>query len=118
MKTTPEIKIDNPLYVLLQKGHINEFNERKMRGESSDLKNCDFRNMDLRGMDADGLDLSGGYFRQTDLRGIDLTNANLEGASIHAAKISGVYFPKQLSADEISLSFTYGTRMRYKSGEY
>jgi len=70
----------------------------------------------LRGMDADGVDLSGCYFRQADLRGLDLTGAILEGASIHAAKISGVTFPKALSAEEILLSLVHGTCMRYASG--
>ncbi len=113
MTDTPQIKNDDPLYRLLREGHINDFNESKVRGERTDLRNCDFRGIDLRGMDADGLDLSGGYFRQADLRGIDFTNTNLEGASIHATKISGTYFPKQLSADEITLSLTHGIRMRY-----
>jgi len=115
MKSKPEIKNDDPLYRLLREGHINEFNESKARGERTDLTNCDFRGLDLRGMDADSLDLSSGYFRQADLRGIDFTNTILEGASIHATKISGTYFPKQLSADEITLSLTHGTRMRYNT---
>jgi hypothetical protein len=29
------------------------------------------------------------------------------------AKVSGVYFPTALSADEIRLSLDYGTRLRY-----
>ena len=49
----------------------------------------------------------------SNLRGIDFSEARLEGASIHGAQISGVYFPAQLRADEISLSLEHGTRMRY-----
>jgi len=113
MTRKPEIKNDNPLYRLLRDGHIEEFNENKARGERSDLTYCDFRGIDLRGIDADGLDLSGGYFRQADLRGIDFTNTNLEGASIHATKISGTWFPKGLSPEEITLSLMHGTRLRY-----
>ena len=63
----------------------------------------------------DGLDFSHSYFRQADLRGVDLSQANLEGASIHSARIAGAYFPKEISADEILLSFMHGTRMRYRS---
>ena len=44
----------------------------------------------------------------------DFRKANLEGASINAAKISGAYFPPELSASEIELSLLHGTRMRYQ----
>lgn len=111
--TAPLIKHDEPLYILLREGRIEEFNQRKADGEQCDLRNCDFRGLDLRGLDATGLDLSGGYFRQADLRAVDMSQARLAGASIHAAKISGVYFPPQLGAAEITLSLEHGTRMRY-----
>ena len=39
---------------------------------------------------------------------------DLEGASIAGTKISGTYFPKELSAEEINLSLQHGTRMRYR----
>jgi len=113
MARKPEIKNDNLQYRLLREGHIKEFNESRARGERGDLTSSDFRGIDLRGIDADGIDLSGCYFRQGDLRGIDFTNTILEGASIHAAKISGTYFPKELSAEEILLSLQHGTRLRY-----
>jgi uncharacterized protein YjbI with pentapeptide repeats len=47
------------------------------------------------------------------LRGVDFSKTNLEGASIHSARIAGAYFPPQIPADEILLSFMHGTRMRY-----
>lgn len=109
----PEIKNDNPLYRLLREGFISEFNKEKELVEYCDLRNCDFRGVSLRGMDAEGVDLRGCYFRQADLRALDLSGAKLEGASIHAAKISGVFFPKELSADEVLLSLIHGTCMRY-----
>lgn len=111
--STPEIK-DDPMYRLLREGAIEEFNSRRAAGESCDLVGCDLRTMDLRKLDARGLDLRDCYFRQADLRGIDFSETNLEGASINAAKISGAFFPKQLSAEEITLSLTHGTRMRYR----
>ena len=114
MSNKPQIKTD-PLYQLLREGKIDEFNSRRVSGESCDLTGCDFRGLDLRGIQADGLDLSDGYFRQTDLRAVDLRNAQLEGASIHGAMISGVYFPKALNSDEIYLSLAHGTRMRYSA---
>lgn len=108
----PAIKQD-PLYQLLRDGKIQEFNTRHKAGEDSDLTGCDFRGLDLRGLLADGLNLCDCYFRQTDLRGVDLSAANLLGASIHGAKISGVFFPTDLAAEEILMSLEHGTRMRY-----
>ncbi len=64
-------------------------------------------------MNARGLDFSTAYFRNCDLSGIDFRETNLEGASLMDAKVSGVYFPTALSADEIRLSLDYGTRLRY-----
>ncbi|MCB1876901.1 MAG: pentapeptide repeat-containing protein [Chromatiales bacterium] len=114
MANGPEIK-ENPLYHLLRSGDIREFNRRKAAGEIPDLAGADLRGLDLRGMDADGVDFSNSYFRQSDLRGIDFSKANLEGASINGAKISGTLFPSQLRAEEINLSLTHGTRMRYSA---
>jgi len=113
MSETPIIKNDDHMYRLLREGHIKNFNEARAHGENSDLTNCDFRGIDLRGLNAEGLDLSGCYFRQADLRGIDFSNTRLEGASIHATKISGAYFPPQITSEEIILSLVHGTRMRY-----
>ena len=108
----PAIKGD-PLYQLLREGKIDEFNARHAAGEQCDLTAADFRGLDLRGLVADGLDLSDGYFRQADLRGVDLSKTKLLGASIHGAKISGVYFPIDLAAEEILMSLEHGTLMRY-----
>ena len=113
MSTAPKIKAD-PLYRLLREGRVDAFNQEKAHGKTCDLTDCDFRGIDLRGIDAIGLDLSGCYFRQADLRGVDLSQTKLEGASIHSARIAGAYFPKQISAEEILLSFMHGTRMRYR----
>jgi uncharacterized protein YjbI with pentapeptide repeats len=110
--STPLIKHDQPLYMLLREGEVKEFNRRKAAGEKCDLTHCDFRGLDLQGWDASGLDLRGGYFRQADLRGVDFSTSNLDGASINSAKISGVLFPKALAVEEITLSLLHGTRMR------
>jgi uncharacterized protein YjbI with pentapeptide repeats len=105
---------DDPLYQLLRDGNIAEFNRRKAAGKSCDLTHCDLRNLDLRGMDASGLDLSHCYFRSANLRGVDFSKSRLEGASLNEAKISGAYFPADLTAAEIALSVEHGTRMRYR----
>lgn len=112
--SAPVLSAD-PLYRLLRDGKIDEFNQRVAAGEKTDLTSCDFRHLNLQGLNATGLDFSNSYFRQADLRGIDFTTCeSLDGASIHGAKISGVYFPAELGADEILLSLQHGTRMRYK----
>jgi uncharacterized protein YjbI with pentapeptide repeats len=103
-----------PLYQLLRDGRIAEFNAQKAAGMKEDLTACDFRNVDLKGLDADGLDLSDGYFRLADLRGIDFRHCRLEGASLNGAKVSGAFFPPELSAEEILLSITHGIRLRYR----
>lgn len=105
----------NALYDLLRAEQIDEFNKRIAAGESVDekLRGGDFRGLDLRNLIVDGLDLRDAYFRGADLRGIDFRDCNIEGASFCQAHISGCYFPTQLSADEIRLSFDLGIRVRY-----
>lgn len=113
--TNPVIS-DDPIYRLLREGKIDEFNQRVAAGEKVDLTGCDFRHLNLQGINTKGLDFSSSYFRQADLRGVDFSNCDsLEGASIHAAKISGAYFPKEIRADELLLSLEHGTRLRYTS---
>jgi uncharacterized protein YjbI with pentapeptide repeats len=109
----PEIKRDDSMYQLLREERVEEFNQRRANGEQCDLRHCDFRGLDLRGLNAKGLDFTGSYFRQTDLRGINFHESCLEECSINGAKISGVYFPKELPAEEVMMSLTHGTRMRY-----
>lgn len=78
------------------------------------MSGTDFRALRLCGLNVEGIDFSNSYFRLADLRGLDLRTCNLEGASLHAADISGCYFPKELSPDEIAMSVEQGTRMRYR----
>lgn len=108
-------KSTDPLYLLLREGRSDEFNRRIKSGESCDLSGCDFRGIDLRGLQPDNLDFSDCYFRQADLRGLDLRTCSLIGASLHAAHVSGAYFPAELSALEIDLSVRLGTRLRYRA---
>jgi uncharacterized protein YjbI with pentapeptide repeats len=105
---------DDPLYQLLRSENIKEFNEQRQTMDASNLCSGDYRGRDLRNMDASGLDFRDSYFRNTDLRGIDFRQSNLEGASLIDAKVSGTYFPDEVSAEEIRLSLDTGTRLRYK----
>lgn len=108
----PVIKQD-PLYRLLRNEDIKAFNEQRDTLDSSELRSGDYRGRDLRTMNASGLDFSNSYFRNSDLSGIDFRETNLEGASLLDAKVSGTYFPPELSAEEIRLSLDTGTRLRY-----
>jgi uncharacterized protein YjbI with pentapeptide repeats len=112
--SAPEIDKDNQLYQLLRDEKIEEFNKRKEQGEAVNLTHCDFRGLDLRGLNAYDIDFTGSYFRQTDLRGINFSKSILRECSVNGAKISGVYFPPELSPEEINMSLTHGTRMRYR----
>lgn len=104
----------DPLYLLLRSGQVEDFNRRRNAGETVDLRGCSLRGLDLRELDATGLDLSDCYCRQADLRGLDLRHCRLGGASLHAAHVSGVYFPADLDPAEIEMSVRLGTRLRVR----
>lgn len=104
--------IDHPLYVLLQEEGIAEFNRRRAAGEQVSLAGAMLRSLDLRGINADGLDLRDACLRGCDLRGIDFRTAKLEGATITEARVSGTYFAREFSAEEIRLALEKGTRLR------
>ena len=109
---SPLKRSSDPLYRLLREEEVPAFNQRREKDKKYDFRGCTFRGSDLRGLDAHGLDLRDAYFRDADLRGVDLREALLEGASFGSAKISGAYFPDDISAEEIRLSVEYGTRVR------
>ena len=105
----------DPMYQLLREEKVAEFNKLKAKGKSCDLTNCDFRGLDLREMDVRGVDLSNAYFRGADLRSIDFRGSKLAGASLADAKISGCFFPEDISAQEVLMSVQHGTRIRQPS---
>ena len=109
----PVIKSD-PLYQMLRHEDVDGFNTSRDTLDTSELTGGDYRGRDLRKVNARGLNFANAYFRNCDLSGIDFRDTNLEGASLMDAKVSGVYFPDQLSAEEIRLSLNYGTRLRYR----
>jgi uncharacterized protein YjbI with pentapeptide repeats len=82
------------------------------QGGVVDLSNAHLRAYDLRKYHLAKANLTGAYLRATDLRSLDLSQANLEGASMKEAKVSGVNFPRNLSAQEIMMSLHHGTRLR------
>jgi uncharacterized protein YjbI with pentapeptide repeats len=104
---------DDPLYQLLRNDDVTGFNQAREQGRQCDLAGCDLRGLDLRNLQIAGMNLEDTYFRGADLRGIDFRGCNLNGASLADAKISGCYFPIELSPDELHLSVSMGTRLRH-----
>ena len=96
----------------LRAGQVEEFNNHIADFDMVDLSNCDLKGTDFRGVDLRKVILRDSYLRDADLRGADLRHMNLEGCSIYHAKISGAYFPDNLSVEEIRMSLEYGTRLR------
>ena len=107
--------LDTPLYSLLHKDDIRGFNQERPKDGVIDMRGGDFRGLDLRELNTAGVDFTDAYFRSADLRGLDLRGCSLEGASLAHAQISGVYFPPELTADEILMSVNFGTRLRYRT---
>lgn len=103
---------NNTMFDMLVEGHVERFNEERGKGSLPDFSSKNFRGIDLRRCQLDGVSLNGAYLGHTDLRGLDLRNCDLEGASIKSAKISGVFFPTNLPAEEITMSNQLGTRLR------
>ena len=102
---------DSVAVMLLREEKYEEFNEHAAENSLS-LENADLRMVDLRRANLTKANLRGAYLRNADMRGVDLSDADLTGASLHDAWISGCLFPINISAEEISLSVTFGTRMR------
>ena len=103
----------HPHVVLIREGKHQEFNRLRSNGTEMQLRGADLGAANLRLFAVEGLDLSNANLRQADLRGLDLRLSRLEGALIIGARIEGTYFPLELSADEIRLSHSHGTRLRY-----
>jgi len=110
------VRDEDPMFVLIRDEKISEFNKKKAEGAAIDFTGRSFRGLDLRTVDVGGIDFSNSYFRNADLRGVNFSSCNMDGASIRDAKVSGAFFPKDISADEITLSLKTGTRMRTSKG--
>lgn len=109
--TTPQISQD-PLYQMLRNDDVAGFNQARESGQACDLQGCDLRGLDLRKLNLTEMDLTDTYFRGSDLRGIDFRGCRLDGASLADARVSGCYFPNDISATEIQMSVSLGTRLR------
>ncbi len=112
MSITPEQNLQ--MFDMLIDGNIDRFNEERAKGLVPDFAKKNLRGIDLRRADLNGVNLRGAILSNTDIRGIDMYNCDMEGASMRAAKISGVFFPENLSAEEIMMSVQFGTRLRVR----
>jgi uncharacterized protein YjbI with pentapeptide repeats len=73
--------------------------------------------VDFRGItEINKVDVRGSYMRDADLRGLDIRAWDMEGCSLYHAKISGAFFPANISAQELHNSIQLGTRMRTTPG--
>jgi uncharacterized protein YjbI with pentapeptide repeats len=104
--------LDDPAFRCLRIGDLNGFQQQLAGRKELDLSDCDLRGVDFRGLDLGKVLLRGSYLRDADLRGVDLRHIDMEGCSMYHAKVSGAYFPTNLSAAEIGMSVQYGTRVR------
>ena len=96
----------------LRCGDVDGYHRSIATRTEVDFSFSDLRGTDMRNADLSKVKLTGAYLRDTDLRGQDLRNHNLEGCSLYHAHISGVWFPADISAEEIRLSLEQGTRLR------
>lgn len=100
---------------LIHEERADAFNQYvEKNGGEVDLTNAHLRSHDLRKFHLAKANLGGAYLRAADLRALDLSEARLDGASLKDARVSGTLFPRDLSADEISLSLVHGTRLRHR----
>lgn len=110
MAITPEK--NNQMFDMLIDGNIDRFNEERAKGILPDFTKKNLRGIDLRRADFTGISLRDAILSHADIRGLNLHDSDMEGASMKDAKISGVFFPENLSASEIMMSVQFGTRLR------
>ncbi len=96
----------------LRAGDIAAFHEQIEGRDVVDFTGADLRAVDMRKVDISKMILRGAYLRDADLRGVDLRNKDLEGCTFLRARVSGTFFPPQLSAQELRNSVDLGTRVR------
>lgn len=105
--------LDDPAFKSLRLGDFEDYNRQVAGKKQVDYSDTDLRGVDFRGIaDVNKLHVRGAYMRDADLRGLDLRSWDMEGCSLYHAKVSGAFFPANISAQEITTSVQLGTRMR------
>ena len=108
------LPIDDPAYQALREGDTATFSELTAGRGPVDFSYCDLGGVDLRKVDIVNIRLRGARLKGADLRGLDLSEHDLHGVTLNNARVSGVLFPAEISADEIRMSLQEGTRLRHK----
>lgn len=108
--------LEDPAFRCLRVGDFDGYNQHVADRREVDMSETDLRGVDLRGIDLSKVIVRGAYMRDADLRGLDLRHLDMEGCSLYHAKVSGTYFPVNLSPQEIVASVQLGTRMRTTRG--
>lgn len=106
------LHLPDEAFKALRSGDIERYNRLVANRRDIDFSNSDLRGSDLRRIDLTLVKLKGAYLKDCDLRGQDMRHMDLEGASLHNSKVGGVYFPDNVSSDEILMSLSRGTRIR------
>jgi uncharacterized protein YjbI with pentapeptide repeats len=96
----------------LRAGDLSTFHQQIEERDVVDFTDADLRAVDMRKADISKVVLRGAYLRDADLRGVDLRDKDLEGCTFLRARISGTFFPPELSAQELRNSIDLGTRVR------
>ncbi len=104
--------LNDPAFKSLRVGALEEFHRAIADRKVADFSGTDLRGTDFRNVDLSKLILRDAYLRDADFRGCDLRHLDLDGVSMHNAKISGAYFPKNVTSHEIRMSLRHGTRIR------
>ncbi len=109
---TKAMFLSDTAYRALRIGDVKGFNAVAKKVDKIDFSDADLRGVDFKEADLTKVSLTGAYLRDADLRGQDLRSKDLSGTSLHNARISGVWFPENLTPAEIRMSLHEGTRLR------
>ncbi len=112
---TKAMFLSDTAYRALRIGDVKGFNAVAKKVDKIDFSDADLRGVDFKEADLTKVSLTGAYLRDADLRGQDLRSKDLSGTSLHNARISGVWFPENLTPAEIRMSLHEGTRLRPSS---
>ena len=105
---------DDEAFRNLRAGEIDAFHKNIEGRDDIDFSGSDLRGAVLKGANLSNVNLRNCYLRDADLSGQDLRNHDMDGCSLQRAKVSGTYFPSDISATEIRLSLEFGIRMRHR----
>jgi len=104
--------LDDAAFKCLRAGDLDGYHRAIESRATIDFTGADLRATDFRKANLGKVILRGAYLRDADFRGCDLRHLDLEGASLHGARVAGTYFPANVTAAELQMSFTHGTRIR------